>query len=211
MMSPGGDSVRASLDGTSRAMSRTGAAPVGAKALSILQTAGASSPRSRAPPTAAAPTPRPPRRLWHTPLPPRAHAPPLPACFHPPTADFARTEANAARRALRLAAKPQPEVHLLGEICGGSGFGEGRPVACKWALETGDGAGWVLLEGARGGQTQTDTPDAGTDTVVWAHPIDAHYVAGGMQVRGAAGGQAMGRGAAGEGLHGRGSGQRGGV
>jgi hypothetical protein len=82
---------------------------------------------------------------------------------------------------MRMAAKPQPEVHIIGEICGGSGFGDGVSVACKWALEAGDG--WELLEGAKGGQTQTDSPDAGTDTVVWAHPMDAHFVAGAMQVR----------------------------
>ncbi len=80
---------------------------------------------------------------------------------------------------MRMAAKPQPEVHIVGELCGGSGFGDGVSVACKWALEAGDG--WELLEGARGGQTQTDSPDAGTDTVVWAHPLDAHFVAGAMQ------------------------------
>lgn len=93
-------------------------------------------------------------------------------------AEFARSEANAAKRALRLAAKPQPEVHIIGEICGGTGFGEGRTIACKWAIETGDQ--WVLLEGTKGGQTQTDTPDAGADTVVWNHPIDAHYVVGSL-------------------------------
>ena len=62
---------------------------------------------------------------------------------------------------------------------GGSGFGSGHAVCCKWALEAGDR--WELLEGARGGQTQTDSPDVGTDTVVWSHPLDAHFAAGAMQ------------------------------
>jgi len=44
-----------------------------------------------------------------------------------------------------LEAKPQPGLHLLGEICGGSGFGAGVGVACKWALEA--GGRWELLEG----------------------------------------------------------------
>lgn len=96
------------------------------------------------------------------------------------SAEFARTELNAQRRAMRLAAKPQPEVHIIGEICGGTGFGEGTSVCCKWALEAGDR--WEQLEGAKGGQTQTDTPESGTDVLVWSHPIDAHFVAGSMQV-----------------------------
>lgn len=95
------------------------------------------------------------------------------------SAEFARTELNAARRAMRLSAKPQPEVHIMGEICGGTGFGDGKAVACKWALEAGER--WELLEGARGGQTQTDSGEGGSDTVVWAHPVDAHYVAGALQ------------------------------
>lgn len=88
---------------------------------------------------------------------------------------------NATRRAMRLASKPEPELHLIGELCGGTGFGAGNAIACKWAFETGDR--WELLEGARGGQTQTDAGADGNDTVVWAHPIDAHFRAGALQVR----------------------------
>ena len=95
------------------------------------------------------------------------------------------------RRAARLQAKPQPELHLLGEICGGSGFGAGVGVACKWALEAGER--WELLEGFAGGQTQVDAGESG-DTVVWSHPLDAHFLAGALQVRG--GGGAGERGAA---------------
>lgn len=69
-------------------------------------------------------------------------------------------------------------MHILGELCGGTGFGAGAAVACKWAIEVGDQ--WVLLEGAKNGQTQTDTPDAGSDVVVWGHPLEAHYVVGAM-------------------------------
>ena len=92
---------------------------------------------------------------------------------------LARAERAAATRALRAAARPPPELHVLGEVLGGSGFGAGRATCCKWALEAGDR--WELLEGARGGQTQTDAPEAGTDTCVWAHPIDAHFRAGALQ------------------------------
>jgi B9 domain-containing protein 2 len=82
---------------------------------------------------------------------------------------------------MRLASKPEPELHLIGELCGGTGFGAGNAIACKWAFETGDR--WELLEGARGGQSQTDAGADGSDTVVWAHPIDAHFRAGALQVR----------------------------
>jgi hypothetical protein len=84
------------------------------------------------------------------------------------------------RRAARLTARPQPELHLLGELCGGSGFGAGVGVACKWALEAGER--WELLEGFAGGQTQVDVGESG-DTVVWSHPIDAHFLSGALQVR----------------------------
>jgi len=95
------------------------------------------------------------------------------------TSQLARAEANVAKRASRLSAKPQPEVHLLGELCGATGFGPGVAVTAKWALEAGEA--WMLLEGAAGGQTQTDTPDAGSDAAVWGHPLDAHYAVGAPQ------------------------------
>jgi len=80
---------------------------------------------------------------------------------------------------MRLASKPQPEVHIIGEICGASGFGTDTSLSCKWAIEVGDK--WELLEGSKSGHTQTDTPDSGSDTIVWCHPIDIHYVCGSMQ------------------------------
>jgi len=95
------------------------------------------------------------------------------------SAELLRAERSAAARALRASARPSPELHVLGEILGGSGFGAGRSVCCKWALEAGDR--WELVEGAAGGQTQTDSSDDGLDAAVWGHPIDAHYVAGAMQ------------------------------
>ena len=95
------------------------------------------------------------------------------------SAVLARAERAAATRALRAAARPPPELHVLGELLGGSGFGAGTATCCKWALEAGER--WELLEGARGGQTQTDAPAAGTDTCVWAHPIDAHFRVGALQ------------------------------
>lgn len=74
----------------------------------------------------------------------------------------------------------QPHVHFVGEIAGGSGFPPG--VTCKWAIEAGgDGTSWSKSEGLDRGQTQTDYPEGGTDDVVWSHPIDVHYMAGGLK------------------------------
>lgn len=97
--------------------------------------------------------------------------------------EFQRSEARATRLQSRSLQKPTPELHILGEICGGTGFGEGVHVACKWALEAGDK--FELIEGSIGGQTQVDCGESGSDAVVWSHPIDAHYMAGALQVRAA--------------------------
>jgi len=47
-----------------------------------------------------------------------------------------------------------PEVHIIGDIIGGSGFGP--CVSCKWNLTTGQG--WSSLGGLRSGHTQFDSP-----------------------------------------------------
>lgn len=78
----------------------------------------------------------------------------------------------------------QPQLHISGEILGGSSFD--AAVCCKWALEAGAPQGdnlWVLVEGDEAGQTHTDYPSAGSDLAVWGHPIDAHYNAGTLSVR----------------------------
>mmetsp|Transcript_84240 Transcript_84240/g.234632 ORF Transcript_84240/g.234632 Transcript_84240/m.234632 type:complete len:204 (+) Transcript_84240:166-777(+) len=76
------------------------------------------------------------------------------------------------RRDLR-SAMSRPEVHVIGEVVGGSGFGAG--VSCKWSVDT--GSQWKALNGEPGGQTHVDYPEAG-DFAVWNHPVDLHYVAG---------------------------------
>jgi B9 domain-containing protein 2 len=70
-------------------------------------------------------------------------------------------------------------VHVIGELAGATGFGAGIAVTAKWAFEVGER--WELLEGARGGQTQTDTPEGGSEVAVWSHPIDAHWAVGAAQ------------------------------
>ena len=96
---------------------------------------------------------------------------------HPATR---RADPSAGRRpAAKSAAKPLPEVHVLGEITGGTGFGD-RAVCCKWSIECGDK--WEWLGGHRQGQTHTADPDGGSDLAVWAHPLDVHFAAGEMSV-----------------------------
>lgn len=82
----------------------------------------------------------------------------------------------------------QPQVHILGEILGGTGFPTG--VSCRWALEAGGGTtlgrsdvAWEKSEGQDSGQTQVDYPEDGSGDVVWCHPIDVQYLAGSMKVR----------------------------
>ena len=94
---------------------------------------------------------------------------------------YAQAEQRSRSVVTARAAKPTPELHILGELCGATGFGEGVTVACKWALEAGDK--WEWQEGAVGGQTQADCGEPGSDAVVWAHPLDVHFSAGALQVR----------------------------
>lgn len=47
------------------------------------------------------------------------------------------------------------EVHIIGELVGGSGFPSGN-LFCKWGLVV--GSAWKVLEGLQEGQTQVDHP-----------------------------------------------------
>lgn len=73
-----------------------------------------------------------------------------------------------------------PEVHILGQVVGGTGFGGGGTgYTCKWFIDS--GRKWELLEGYLGGQTQTEYPWADDDMTLWAHPIDVHFKHSSMQ------------------------------
>ena len=100
---------------------------------------------------------------------------------------FQQAEQRARSAVTARSTKPSPELHILGEVCGATGFGEGVTVSCKWALEA--GVNWEVQLGVVGGMTQADCGEPGSDSVVWAHPVDVHYTNGALQVRcGAAGG-----------------------
>ena len=47
------------------------------------------------------------------------------------------------------------EVHIIGELTGGSGFASSN-LFCKWGMSV--GPSWKVLEGITEGQTQVDHP-----------------------------------------------------
>ena len=67
----------------------------------------------------------------------------------------------------------RPEVHFVGEIVSGCGFGPG--VSCRWRVVFGES--WELMgaDASRFGQTHWDYPtnDEG-DVCAWGHPLDLH-------------------------------------
>lgn len=69
-----------------------------------------------------------------------------------------------------------PEVHFMGEVTGGVGFGPG--VSCKFTIEF--GKNWDLLSGEYLGQTQYGYAEK-EEMVSWNHPIDLHMSTSSMQ------------------------------
>ena len=81
------------------------------------------------------------------------------------------------RRGKRTEVKEdQPEMHVLGEIIGGSGFESG--VCCKFIVDYGEL--WYKMAGLAEGQTHVDYP-VDDDMLVWAHPLDIHFSATSIQ------------------------------
>jgi hypothetical protein len=82
------------------------------------------------------------------------------------------------RRALfdRVTAENIPELHVIGEIRSGDGFGQSSSegVSCSWSLHY--GTHWNLLSPDTNGQTQYGYA-ALKDSVVFNHPIDIHLAA----------------------------------
>lgn len=51
--------------------------------------------------------------------------------------------------------RPMPEVHVMGEIMGASGFGT-CGLFCQWKIVTGSDGNWDVVRGEVEGQTQID-------------------------------------------------------
>lgn len=71
------------------------------------------------------------------------------------------------------------ELHVIGQLLGGSSFPESS-LFCKWKVVM--GGGWRLIEGDQEGQTQVDEPTDG-GMAHWSHPIDLHFSTRGLQGR----------------------------
>ena len=69
------------------------------------------------------------------------------------------------------------ELHVIGEVSGGSGF-PSHNLYCKWSVHA-EGT-WSILAGLKEGQTQVDNPE-NEDYAVWAHPIDLHFTTKGLK------------------------------
>lgn len=65
-----------------------------------------------------------------------------------------------------------PQVHVIGEIKGATGFTENR-LFCKFEVRC--GSNWTLLGGKDYGETFEEIRDDIEEGAVWDHPIDLHY------------------------------------
>lgn len=89
------------------------------------------------------------------------------------TTDAVASRLGLQHLALRtLPPAHQPEVHIVGEITSGAGFGSGG-FACKWGVEV--GGAWHHIAGDQVGQTQVDYPRSAHHASVWSHPIELHF------------------------------------
>ena len=66
-----------------------------------------------------------------------------------------------------------PQVHLIGEIKGATGFDVNR-IFCKYEVRCGH-TNWTLLGGKDTGETYEEIRDEIDDFAVWDHPFDLHY------------------------------------
>ncbi|GMH88354.1 hypothetical protein TrST_g13966 [Triparma strigata] len=82
------------------------------------------------------------------------------------------------RERVRVVADMTPEVHFMGEVIGGVGFGPGT--SCKFTIEF--GKNWDLLSGEFLGQSQYGYNDGFAEEMIsWNHPIDLHMATSSMQ------------------------------
>ena len=65
-----------------------------------------------------------------------------------------------------------PQVHLIGEIKGATGFDTSR-IFCKFEVRA--GTNWTLLGGKDSGETYEEIRDEIDEYAVWDHPFDLHF------------------------------------
>lgn len=65
-----------------------------------------------------------------------------------------------------------PQVHLIGEIKGASGYDASR-IFCKFEVVS--GLNWTLIAGKDSGETYEEIRDEIDQYAVWDHPFDLHY------------------------------------
>ncbi|XP_030029913.1 B9 domain-containing protein 2 [Manduca sexta] len=70
------------------------------------------------------------------------------------------------------------ELHLLGQLQGTTNFLGDFSLFCRYSFQA--GPNWTLVSGCPEGQTVSGKSDH-SQKVVWAHPIDIHYVTKGIQ------------------------------
>lgn len=71
----------------------------------------------------------------------------------------------------------EPEVHIVGEIVGGSKFDSDNSF-CVFSVKR--NKEWQCVGGEEQGQTQVDYPEDG-EFCVWNHPLDLHYYTKALQ------------------------------
>jgi B9 domain-containing protein 2 len=65
-----------------------------------------------------------------------------------------------------------PQVHLIGEIRGATGF-EAERLFCRYEFRVGHN--WTLMGGKDSGETYEEIRDGVEEESVWDHPFDLHY------------------------------------
>ncbi|MEW5300809.1 MAG: hypothetical protein WDW38_005267 [Sanguina aurantia] len=77
---------------------------------------------------------------------------------------------------LAAAADAAADMHIIGEIVGGSRF-QHKALFCRWQLvyNASAGSGWRVVRGAQRGSSQVSScASRDDDMVTWEHPIDIH-------------------------------------
>ena len=65
-----------------------------------------------------------------------------------------------------------PQVHIIGELRGATGFDSER-LFCKYEFRVGHN--WTHMSGKHEGETFEEVRDSINEQSVWDHPFDLHY------------------------------------